>query len=423
VTRRRIRAAVAALLAVVLLVSCNSARSAEDPVTIPVLGVTHTQFSLDPWNPPSRVASGEKVLSAAPQVQNQNIMGWGADNPEPSPGDYNWSSLDRRMALIERTQGTPVITLAGAPDWMKGGERGKTDWSRINAAPSRDHFGDFADLAAAVAQRYPKVRYFQVWSELKGFWDEDRQRWDAAAYTDLYNAVHDAVKAVRPDAKIGGPYVVMDTWSGMAGNVKRSPLTGPWGMVDGRTTDVITYWNGHKHGADFVVVDGSTATKDRGLTTDPFTATAMFTAVTRWVAAETGLPVWWAEFYPDRGTEQSAGGARQTAVTLDAVARMAEGGAARMLLWQPQASEDFRYSALWTSPDAGAVQPTSLAAPWAWLCRVLGQHNVRITRENGLLGFVSSGGTMWVNLTDRGKTPPGTDEVLPPYGVSVPDRT
>ncbi len=152
----------------------------------------------------------------------------------------DWTTLDRRVALIERSGGTPVITLCCAPDWMKGGRAGETDWTRLEVAPDPAHFGDFAALAAAVARRYPTVEYFQVWNELKGFFDPATNRWDAGGYTELYNRVYDAGKRVRPDARVGGPYVVLESAPADAQD-HPADLAGTWGMIDQRGLDVVTY--------------------------------------------------------------------------------------------------------------------------------------------------------------------------------------
>ena len=71
-------------------------------------------------------------------------------------------------------------------------------------APLPEHFADFAALSAAGAKRYPCVRHFLVWNEFKGFFDDELKRWDAKGYTDLYNVVYDAVKAVDRANQVGG---------------------------------------------------------------------------------------------------------------------------------------------------------------------------------------------------------------------------
>src|SRR5512135_1511150 len=126
---------------------------APDPRTLSV-GVTHTRFSMDPGVPPAAAARAQRVLAATASYQNQHVMGWGALNPEPSPGRYDWSSLDHRLDLIRRSGGTPVVTLCCAPDWMKGGRAGRTNWDRLDVRPDRAHVADFAALSAAVARRY-----------------------------------------------------------------------------------------------------------------------------------------------------------------------------------------------------------------------------------------------------------------------------
>ena len=176
-----------------------------------VVGWTHTQYSIDPDNSAAANDAAIDILRDLAPVQNQHIMGFGALNPEPSKGVYDWASLDYRMDAIRRSGAIPVITLCCAPDWMKGGKSGSTDWSRIEAAPLPAFFDDFANLSAEVAKRYPDVDYFLVWNELKGFFDNAQNRWQYELYVELYNKVYAAVKKVRPTAKIGGPYVVVDT--------------------------------------------------------------------------------------------------------------------------------------------------------------------------------------------------------------------
>jgi hypothetical protein len=320
------------------------------------VGVTHGQYSADPWFPAPAVASADKILRAVAPLQNQHIMGWGAENPEPSPGVFDWSTLDGRIDLIRHTGAQPVITLCCAPDWMKGGLPGSTDWSKLEVAPTRAHYADFAALAAKVADRYRGVHYFQVWNELKGFYDADRNDWDYEAYTDLYNAVYDAVKAVRPDAQLGGPYAPMDSW--LDGDVSHpSDVQGPWGVVDQRPLDVITYWLAHAHGANFITVDGAAVPKSGLPDVDPLVANDKFVAIDAWIRARTSLPIWWAEVYPVPGDTDDET-ARRMADLLD---KLEASGARVALLFDPNSDGDHCETCLWYDVRSLGGAPSPLA--------------------------------------------------------------
>jgi hypothetical protein len=237
---------------------------------------------------------------------------------------------------------------------------------------------------------------------MKGYFDAARDGWDVATYTDLYRRVRDAVKAVRPGVLVGGPYVPLDLWAD--DGVAPSDLRGPWGITDRRGLDAVEYWLANHGGADFVCVDGGSATRDAGLSTDAVTATDRFTATTAWVRARTDLPVWWSEFYPEPtpgadGADDAASPAR-AAATLAAVAALARGGAAVALLWQPQAASSLPYAALWTDTgDPGGGQATALADPWAWLAGRLASGTVDLGRspDGRVLGFRAGDGTLVAN--------------------------
>ncbi len=319
----------------------------------PRWGVTHTQYSADNEDE-AALAAGSGLLAREPMLQNQHIMGWGAGNPEPVPDRYDFRDLDRRVKLMADTRSIPVLTLCCAPDWMKGGAEGRTNWSKIEVAPQREHFDDYAALAATVAKRYPNVKHFMVWNEFKGFWHGSNNMWDAEAYTDLYNRVYDALKKVNPEIKVGGPYVPIDT---DARSRHPSDLKGPWGVVDQRSLDAIEYWLDHKKGADFVIVDGSSVTGDRGLVPDEFTALGKFSAITKWLRERSGnLPVWWAEWYvaPDNADWDEQ---HRTAVQAAAMIEFAASGAQTALYWNPQRrSGDDCPGCLW-QPGTGQEMP------------------------------------------------------------------
>jgi hypothetical protein len=338
------------------------------------VGVTHGQYSIDEWggDEPTR-ASARAVLTAVSTYQNQHIFGWGTLNPEPRPGVFDWSSLDRRMRLIRATGGTPVLTLCCAPDWMKGGRPGETDWNRLHAAPDQQHYADFAALAVAAARRYRDVRHFLVWNEMKGFWDDSRNRWDYEAYTAFYNTVYEALKAAVPGVLVGGPYVVVDTWEDPVAGGRPAPLSGECGTVDQRSLDVLEYWLVNKRGADFVALDAGTVTRDAASMASVTAASAVFGALTRWLRKRTALPVWWSELHV--GKEELSRQPRLVASTVAALLHMADQQASVALLWQPQdiaAPGDPRPPALWNSTLAkGGGQPLPLAEPIARMQQVL----------------------------------------------------
>jgi hypothetical protein len=325
------------------------------------VGVTHGAYSADPYENPGAVASAKSLLSAEPVYQNQAIMGFGVGNPEPAPGVYDWSGLDRRMQTIASTGGIPVITLVGAPDWMKGGHPGMTNYNDIPYAPSPAHYGDFANLAVQVARRYPQVHYFQVWNEMKGFWDNAHSRWNYVQYTELYNTVYDRLKAYNPALQIGGPYVTIES-DASSSPAPAGSLTGPWGTVDPRSLQVIDYWLTHKHGAQFISVDARATTTAGGQQADEFTSAAKFAAVDAWIRQRTALPIWWSEFY-DQPPGTSWTPEHQDAALSASLAEMAVSGASVALLWSPEgsATDPTQRGYLWSYADvAGGGQPTPL---------------------------------------------------------------
>lgn len=322
-------------------------------------GLTHTQFSADPDNEARAVAASRRLMSRRALFQNQHIMGWGALNPEPSPGVYHWDSLDSRIDLIRQTSGIPVITLCCAPDWMKGGSPGTTDWSKINVAPTPDHYADFAALAARVARRYPDVRHYQVWHGLKGFYDPKRRRWNYEGYTELYNLVYRALKSVNGQIAVGGPLVTMDSSSDPRFFRKPSKVKGNWGVIDQRALDAIDYWLSHKEGADFITIDMATANKDGTASSDPFDSIGKISAASNWIRQRSEIPLWAARWHPFPAIEKDWEFGEQSALVATAFAQMIKSGVDVALLWQPQAKGESCVGCLWTDtrlPEGG--QPT-----------------------------------------------------------------
>jgi hypothetical protein len=321
---------------------------------------------------PGAVASTERRLRSRQAVQDVALMGWGTGDPEPQPGVYQWASLDSRVEVMGQTvpPSQRMITLCSAPGWMKVGGASQ-EWN-MTAAVAPAYFEDFAQLAAGVAQRYdgthsaangqrlPQVDEFDVWNSLKGFWDSSTNNWDVADYTTLYNDVYRAIKAVRPDALVGGPYAPV----GAANSSTTGPsaVEGPYGSVDQRALDAVTYWLAHKVGAQFLSVAGGPAVTDE----TGFAAGRYFVDLAAWLHARSTLPLVWAEFYP--GLDTTAGDAQgQKAVAVD-LGNMVEAGAAGvedLMLGEMEGgaagTSPFTGESVWTTTaQAGGGKPTPL---------------------------------------------------------------
>ncbi len=339
-----------------------------EPARAPLqVGVTHTQDTIEPWDPAQAQKVARRVLRRSAPWQNQYLMGWGAVNPEPRPGTFDWTSLDIRMSLIAETGGEPIITLCCAPDWMKGGKPGQTDWDDLGLPPEPKHFDDFADLAAAVAKRYPQVRHYVVWSEMRGFFDERANTWDAPAYTKLYNKVYRALKRVNPDIKVGGPYTVMDSWLDPVHMTAPSPIRGGWGVLDHRVIEVIDYWLEHSVGADFLAVNGTSSNRETGPVRPVTIAIQKFADVTTALRERTDLPIWWMEVFSpaaDRRPSTYSNWIPATRESIDdAFSALEASGAELALLWDPQGRSVRRCTnCLWTYPGSpGGSKATTFA--------------------------------------------------------------
>jgi hypothetical protein len=318
-------------------------------------GITYTQQTLRSDQNPDAVKSAKSIMRRVAHYQNVHIMGWGTRSPEPSPGAFDWEGLDRRIAIVRETGGVPVITLCCAADWMKGGREGETDWSKLTVAPLPEHFKDFAALARQVALRYPDVKHYQVWNEFKGFWNRSEHRWDYEGYTEFYNLVYDALKSVSADIKVGGPYTPMDHSVSMPPG-EAGPISGPYGTVSRKITDAFQYWMAHKHGADFVTIDGHIRPKD-GRVDDIFAAIQFYADIDNWIRQQTKLPIWWAEWYtvpdPANSIPDNLADAYLNALMTATLVTMAP-TASVALRWGPEESDQSPYlisdqEGLWNS--------------------------------------------------------------------------
>lgn len=406
----------------------QAAPTLEEPPAVqdwPRWGITHTEFSAD--NESGAVTeAASHMLSRVPMLQNQHIMGWGAGNPEPAPGKNDFRDLDRRIKFMSRSQAIPIITLCCSPDWMKGGTSGRTDWTQLETAPRREHFDDYAKLAATVARRYPTVKHFMVWNELKGFWNNAQNRWDIEGYTELYNKVYDALKAVDKDIKVGGPYVSVGSTTAPE---QGAEIKGPWGSVIQRDLEAVEYWIEKKKGADFIVVDGASVTREAGAYPDEFTALGKFGALTTWLRQKSGdLPVWWAEWYVEPDSRDWSE-ERRIAVQTAAMMEFATSGVTTSLYWSPQrkstGDDQVCLGCLW-HPSTGAEMPMAgiLSGFTKWF--PLGTKLETVTSSNEKVRVLAQERQLvMVNTTDAAAstTVDGKQFELKPYEVRWSERT
>jgi hypothetical protein len=90
-----------------------------------------------------------------------------------------------------------IARLSSPPDWSRA------DGPARGAFAPPDNFGDFADFAAAVAERYRgRLRYFQIWNEPNGNDEWGYQPVDPEAYTRLLCEAYAQLKAVDPSSVV-----------------------------------------------------------------------------------------------------------------------------------------------------------------------------------------------------------------------------
>jgi hypothetical protein len=208
-------------------------------------GLTHTHDSARSVN--------VETLNRVARVQAVFLMGFGAGNPQPQKhGPIKWGEIDW---AIERAKGAsmPVLIANSAPGWMMESGRDFDMLGRLK----REHFEDFANLIQAAVLRYKWLKAVVPWSEWKGFGKSvnGQYRWDHEEFTELYNLIYDKVKAVRPDVRVGGPYMVLDTYRSANQSNPSSTWRGAWGVGDQRVIDSHNYWRTHARGWDFLVID------------------------------------------------------------------------------------------------------------------------------------------------------------------------
>ncbi|MFL5628338.1 MAG: hypothetical protein ACJ788_22390 [Ktedonobacteraceae bacterium] len=294
------------------------------------------------------------------------------------------------------------------------------------------------------------VRYFQVWNELKGYYDPITNNYDYTTsagdpsgpngrhgYTYMYNRVYDRLMQVATSLgipadsiKVGGPYVVMDTWSSKHQS-NPSNITKAYGTYDQRPLDVVQYWLQHKAGAGFITVDGGNTNKDDVNISDPFTASENFADVTYWIRSldntlypgAATLPIWWAEWYASPYIN-TADDNYNNAIKSYAMIKFLKAGGAAAFSWGGL-GEGTSSTGLWTTTTAEGGQPL----PWYYSLKAFKDYfapgtriyKTTVSAPRSIEVLASATRIMVVNKTARSITVNINDLIvsLNPYQVSV----
>jgi hypothetical protein len=265
------------------------------------LGLASSKLGWTPQHDTTRTATTAQYMADTAEIFNQHLIGFGsATNPQPGAGAaYDWTFMDKTYGHPAKSNGyfapaaEQCLTVCGCPPHMRSPKSGTT-WDPMGpktgtALTSLSEYTpchsswvpEFAQLIAAFAARYPWVKYFHIWNEMKGYFFGTQytgskliptgsnlpasgfpgsQRWWIEGYTYLFNAIWDAVKAVRPDAFIVGPYCVLNgfAWqesSQYANDAFPFDFDSPLYHTDKRSLQCVEYMLRAAHGMDAVCVD------------------------------------------------------------------------------------------------------------------------------------------------------------------------
>ena len=239
------------------------------------LGITHTSLAIDSPTgtgtlsiKAASAARAKALLTGVPAINNIHLDGFGTGNPQPNAGGaYNFASMDARLNAIAPIGGDFSLTLCSAPGYMQAGGVNGTA-TDVGKRVEPQYNGAYADLCVAALLHAKSIgksfKYVQVWNEFKGYYDSSLTAyngWDAPAYTAMYNAVYDKIKATPglADVKVGGLYYQI-SGSGSK-DLYGYTGSGTWQAFDKRFSAqdkdeaVVKYWLANKHGADFMTID------------------------------------------------------------------------------------------------------------------------------------------------------------------------
>ena len=123
----------------------------------------------------------------------------------PQQGVFDWSILDRRIALVESWGGKPFLVLGLTPQWAaQNPGAGDPRWGAGSASPPTN-IADWNEYVRAVAGRYGgRIAGYELWNEanLTTFWQGSASELFAMA-----QSAYDIIKTSNPNAVVAAPSI------------------------------------------------------------------------------------------------------------------------------------------------------------------------------------------------------------------------
>ncbi len=123
----------------------------------------------------------------------------------PQQGVFDWSILDRRIALVESWGGKPFLVLGLTPQWAaQNPGAGDPRWGAGSASPPTN-IAYWNDYVRAVAGRYGgRIAGYELWNEanLTTFWQGSPSELFAMA-----QSAYDIIKTSNPNAVVAAPSI------------------------------------------------------------------------------------------------------------------------------------------------------------------------------------------------------------------------
>ena len=125
---------------------------------------------------------------------------------EPSPGVWDFETLDLLVDCLVQSKRVPIFTLAGTPDWQASKFAGDKYSAETRSLACPDDIEAWKDYVRRAGERYKgKVRHYEVWCEpyfcnTTGFGGSFYGT--AQQYADLVNAAADVLHGIDPSIQV-----------------------------------------------------------------------------------------------------------------------------------------------------------------------------------------------------------------------------